>query len=93
MFYWLTMIQIIILHLLILSSLMCIQAAQILVRSESEGPWLKEILEEVHKGADRLFKMIGEAYSVLSDPTKVHFLVSYADKPLSVIHMFPMNTY
>ncbi|ESQ52872.1 hypothetical protein EUTSA_v10016164mg [Eutrema salsugineum] len=46
------------------------KAAQILVRSESEGPWLKEILEEVHKGADRLFKMIGEAYSVLSDPTK-----------------------
>ncbi|CAN8286985.1 unnamed protein product [Cochlearia groenlandica] len=46
------------------------KAAQILVRSESEGPWLKEILEEVHKGADRLFKAIGEAYSVLSDPTK-----------------------
>ncbi|CAL9236481.1 unnamed protein product [Arabidopsis halleri] len=46
------------------------KAAQILVRSESEGPWLKEILEEVHKGADRLFKMIGEAYSVLSDPIK-----------------------
>lgn len=46
------------------------KAAQILVRSESEGPWLKEILEEVHKGADRLFKTIGEAYSVLSDPTK-----------------------
>ncbi|XP_010517644.1 PREDICTED: uncharacterized protein LOC104793062 [Camelina sativa] len=46
------------------------KAAQILVRSESEGPWLKEILEEVHKGADRLFKMIGEAYSVLSDPAK-----------------------
>ncbi|CAH2058516.1 unnamed protein product [Thlaspi arvense] len=46
------------------------KAAQILVQSESEGPWLKEILEEVHKGADRLFKMIGEAYSVLSDPTK-----------------------
>lgn len=57
-----------------ISSLMCVQAAQILVRSESEGPWLKEILEEVHKGADRLFKMIGEAYSVLSDPTKVCFL-------------------
>ncbi|KAF3582698.1 hypothetical protein DY000_02028472 [Brassica cretica] len=50
------------------------KAAQILVRSESEGPWLKEILEEVHKGADRLFKMIGEAYSVLSDQTKVCFL-------------------
>ncbi|CAH8392834.1 unnamed protein product [Eruca vesicaria subsp. sativa] len=46
------------------------KAAKILVRSESEGPWLKEILDEVHKGADRLFKTIGEAYSVLSDPTK-----------------------
>ncbi|XP_010544838.1 PREDICTED: uncharacterized protein LOC104817287 isoform X2 [Tarenaya hassleriana] len=43
---------------------------KILVRGESEGQWLKEIIHEVHKDADRLFKIIGEAYSVLSDPTK-----------------------
>ena len=35
-----------------------------------DGIW-KEIAEELHKDADRLFKMIGEAYTVLSDPTKV----------------------
>lgn len=37
-----------------------------------DGLW-KEIAEEVHKDADRLFKMIGEAYAVLSDSTKVCF--------------------
>ncbi|XP_027079998.2 uncharacterized protein [Coffea arabica] len=47
------------------------KAAQSLARSENgdEGMW-KEIAEEVHKDADRLFKMIGEAYAVLSDPLK-----------------------
>ena len=35
-----------------------------------DGLW-KEMTEEVQKKADRLFKMTGEAYSVLSDPTKV----------------------
>lgn len=43
-----------------------------MARSEGgdDGLW-KEIAEEVYKDADRLFKMIGEAYGVLSDPTKV----------------------
>ncbi|RWW22994.1 hypothetical protein GW17_00012776 [Ensete ventricosum] len=48
------------------------QAGQLLARSENldDGVW-KEMAEEVHRHADRLFKMIGEAYSVLSDPSKV----------------------
>lgn len=29
------------------------------------------MVDEVHRDTDRLFKMIGEAYTVLSDPTKV----------------------
>ncbi|KAH7844128.1 hypothetical protein Vadar_024623 [Vaccinium darrowii] len=48
------------------------KAGQFLARSESrdDGKLWKEIADEVHKDADRLFKMIGEAYAVLSDPTK-----------------------
>ncbi|XP_062002722.1 uncharacterized protein LOC133720442 [Rosa rugosa] len=48
------------------------KAGQFLARSESgdEGQLWKEISLEVHKDADRLFKMIGEAYAVLSDPNK-----------------------
>ncbi|XP_062084102.1 uncharacterized protein LOC133790466 isoform X2 [Humulus lupulus] len=47
------------------------KAGQFLARSDNgdDGLW-KEISEEVYKDADRLFKMIGEAYAVLSDPTK-----------------------
>ncbi|MED6146959.1 hypothetical protein PIB30_117413 [Stylosanthes scabra] len=48
------------------------KAGQLLARSEigDEGQAWKEILQEVHKDADRLFKMIGEAYAVLSDSEK-----------------------
>ncbi|XP_043691813.1 uncharacterized protein LOC122642418 isoform X2 [Telopea speciosissima] len=47
------------------------KAGQFFARTENgdDGRW-KEIAEEVHKDADRLFKMIGEAYAILSDPTK-----------------------
>jgi len=31
----------------------------------------KEIAEKVHEDTDKLFKMIAQAYAVLSDPTKV----------------------
>lgn len=52
-----------------------IQAGQFFARSESgnEGQLWKEIATEVHESADRLFKIIGEAYAVLSDPPKVCF--------------------
>ncbi|CAL5350575.1 unnamed protein product [Camellia sinensis] len=48
------------------------KAGQLLARSESgdDGQLWKEIADEVHKDADRLFKMIREAYAVLLDPTK-----------------------
>lgn len=48
------------------------KAGQFFARSESgnEGQLWKEIATEVHESADRLFKIIGEAYAVLSDPTK-----------------------
>ncbi|XP_024984778.1 uncharacterized protein LOC112520616 isoform X2 [Cynara cardunculus var. scolymus] len=47
------------------------KAAQSLGRNDDgdDGLW-KEIAENVHKDADRLFKMIGEAYAVLSNPSK-----------------------
>ncbi|CAN1256166.1 DnaJ homolog subfamily C member 7 [Linum perenne] len=46
------------------------KAGQFLARSETgDGLW-KEIVDKVHVDADRLFKMIGEAYAVLSDTTK-----------------------
>ncbi|KAL4592188.1 hypothetical protein LXL04_005175 [Taraxacum kok-saghyz] len=47
------------------------KAARSLVKSDDgdDGLW-KEIAENVHKDVDRLFKMIGEAYAVLSNPLK-----------------------
>nr|GMC77226.1 DnaJ homolog subfamily C member 7-like isoform X1 [Ipomoea batatas]GME12728.1 DnaJ homolog subfamily C member 7-like isoform X1 [Ipomoea batatas] len=49
------------------------KAAQFLARSESmdDGQLWKDTCEKVQKDADRLFKMIGEAYAVLSDSDKV----------------------
>ncbi|KAL4560381.1 hypothetical protein LXL04_032531 [Taraxacum kok-saghyz] len=47
------------------------KAALSVSRSENgeDGLW-REIAENVYKDADRLFKMIGEAYAVLSNPSK-----------------------
>ncbi|KAK9068414.1 hypothetical protein SSX86_012527 [Deinandra increscens subsp. villosa] len=47
------------------------KAALLVSRSDNadDGLW-KEISENVYKDADRLFKMIGEAYAVLSSPSK-----------------------
>ncbi|KAK1429513.1 hypothetical protein QVD17_11722 [Tagetes erecta] len=47
------------------------KAAKSLSRGDDgdDGLW-KDISENVHKDADRLFKMIGEAYAVLSNPSK-----------------------
>ncbi|KAK6937187.1 DnaJ domain, partial [Dillenia turbinata] len=47
------------------------KSGQSLARNENgdDGIW-KKIAEEVHKDADKLFKMIGEAYAVLSDTGK-----------------------
>ena len=49
------------------------QAGKFLARSEggAEGDVLKEIFTTIQKDADKLFKKIGEAYSVLSDANKV----------------------
>ncbi|XP_009121848.1 uncharacterized protein LOC103846639 [Brassica rapa] len=47
------------------------KAGQSLTRNESKDERLwKEIGEEVRRDTDKLFKMIGEAYAVLSDPAK-----------------------
>ncbi|XP_022732735.1 uncharacterized protein LOC111286791 isoform X2 [Durio zibethinus] len=47
------------------------KAVQSLVRNENGDDTLwKEIREEAYKDADKLFKIIGEAYAILSDPIK-----------------------
>ncbi|PIN21026.1 Molecular chaperone (DnaJ superfamily) [Handroanthus impetiginosus] len=48
------------------------KAGQVLARSDvgDDATLWKEIGEKIHTDADRLFKIIGEAYAVLSDPSK-----------------------
>ncbi|CAH9079328.1 unnamed protein product [Cuscuta epithymum] len=47
------------------------KAVQFLAKTESmEGQLRKDISDKVQKDADRLFKMIGEAYAILSDSNK-----------------------
>ncbi|KAM0857622.1 hypothetical protein ACQ4PT_048351 [Festuca glaucescens] len=47
------------------------KATQLLVRNENtdDGFW-RDVAKEVYSDADHLFKMIGEAYNILSDPGK-----------------------
>lgn len=49
------------------------QAGLFLARNDSshDGRLWKEISQDVYRDSDRLFKLIGEAYAVLSDPSKV----------------------
>jgi hypothetical protein len=53
--------------------LILVQASQFLIRCENgdNGSLWKEVCNEVRQDAERLFKLIGEAYGVLSDPAKV----------------------
>lgn len=48
------------------------KAGQFLARGENgdDGSLWKEVGDEVRRDAERLFKLIGEAYAILSDPTK-----------------------
>ncbi|KAL8493921.1 hypothetical protein ACS0TY_024902 [Phlomoides rotata] len=48
------------------------KAGQVLTRNDvaDDGTLRKEFGEKIHTDADRLFKVIGEAYAVLSDPSK-----------------------
>ncbi|KAK3135752.1 hypothetical protein QOZ80_5BG0422960 [Eleusine coracana subsp. coracana] len=46
------------------------KASQLLVRNESDDGFWRDVVKEVYADADHLFKTIGEAYNVLSDPDK-----------------------
>jgi DnaJ family protein C protein 7 len=49
-----------------------LQAGKFLVRSENiSGAVWRQITNEIRRDADYLFKIIGKAYSMLSDPTIV----------------------
>uniref|UniRef100_A0A6N2K074 J domain-containing protein n=1 Tax=Salix viminalis TaxID=40686 RepID=A0A6N2K074_SALVM len=69
------------------------KASQFLSRSESgdDGQLWKEIVKEVHADADRLFKMIGEAYAVLSDPSKLHIAFVWLYSRLGAVFFFPFK--
>lgn len=61
---------------------------QFLARNDGghDGRLWKDVVEKVHEDADRLFKMIGEAYAILSDPDKVgHILV------IQVLHIIQLR--
>lgn len=47
------------------------QAAQLLARNENDDGLWRDVAKDVYADADHLFKTIGEAYNVLSDPDKV----------------------
>ncbi|TVU19134.1 hypothetical protein EJB05_35268, partial [Eragrostis curvula] len=46
------------------------KAAQLLVRNENDDGFWRDVAKDVYADADHLFKTIGEAYNVLSDPDK-----------------------
>ncbi|GJM88421.1 hypothetical protein PR202_ga04480 [Eleusine coracana subsp. coracana] len=46
------------------------KASQLLVRNENDDGFWRDVVKEVYADADHLFKTIGEAYNVLSDPDK-----------------------
>lgn len=61
-----------------------------MARAESgnDGQQWKVITESIQMDADRLFKMIGEAYAVLSDSTKVFIFLSSHPPFLNQIRHF-----
>ncbi|PWA60326.1 dnaJ domain, Zinc finger, CCHC-type, Tetratricopeptide-like helical domain protein [Artemisia annua] len=70
------------------------KAGKFLARSESgaEGDVLKEIFTTIQKDADKLFKIIGEAYAVLSDANKHVQGTTSRELWLALEHTFAPNT-